>query len=80
LQDRLLLVGRERLPLVFVDHREERVDVVVGQDDVLGDFVELGVLVGGQGVVLTVDSSGLQAQIDFGKGQGGSDWPQGLHP
>ena len=40
---------------------------MAGQNDLLGDFVELGILVGRQWVILAVDRTSLKGRVDLGE-------------
>ena len=63
--DQLLLLLAERLPDLLVDRGPDVVHQVAGQDDLVGDLVELGVEVRRQRVVLTIDRAGLERQVEL---------------
>ena len=67
--DSFLLSGGQRLPGVLGDAGQDGVNNVVGDSEVLSNFVECSVPAGGQGVVLAFNSAGLQSGVQLGECQ-----------
>ena len=73
-----LLLWREAIPNLLGEGKVVQIDEMARQDNLLGDFVELRVLVGRQRVILAVDGTGLQRCVNFSEGHWQRVGSQGL--